>query len=282
MERPSVTAILPNYNYSDFFPSRLEEILTQTYPVSEVIILDDASTDNSVAVINRELKKQRKAHPDVEFLFIKNEKNSGNVFLQWRKGVIEASSELIWIAELDDSCVEDFLETAVAPFEKNKKAVLSYTGSKLVGDVKKRDKLRQKYDILRKKHLPGKYIASGKRELNKNLAIFNSIPNVSACVFKNIPELPKILGGAKNYKLCGDWFFYTKLAEKGKIAYSPEKLNLHRLSSDSVTSNTSLEDRYKEIKRVHSEAVLANDLRPSTLRKIEKLEKKLKRKWRLS
>ncbi len=281
MIHPTITAILPNYNYADFFVSRLEEVLSQTYQVSEIIVLDDASTDDSKKIIKQELKNQEKLHKDIKFIFSPNSTNSGNVFSQWEKGIELATSDYIWIAELDDLCTVDFLETTINPILKNEKIVLSYTNSKLVGDVSLRDKLRQKFDFIRKRHFPGKYSISGKRELNKNLAVFNSIPNVSACIFKNLPELPRFLEGAKHYKLCGDWYFYTKLVEKEKIAYSSKKLNLHRLSKDSVTSQTSLERRFKEIKRVHSEVVLANNLHNSTLRRIERIEKKLKKRWKL-
>lgn len=276
---PSVSAILPNYNYEHFFVSRLQEILSQTYQVSEIIILDDASTDNSISIIKKELEKQGKKYPKIKFIFLPNATNSGNVFSQWQKGIELSNSDYIWIAELDDSCEPTFLETVMAPIRKHQEIVLSYTNSKLIGSVDKRDLIRQKLDFFRRHHLPGKYIVSGKKELIKNLAVFNSIPNVSACVFKNLSNLPKIVDGAKNYQLCGDWYFYSKLAEKGKIAYNPKKLNSHRLSSESVTSRTDLEKRLKEIKRIHSEIVLSSNLPAITLMRIERIERKLKKAW---
>lgn len=278
---PTISAILPNYNYANFFVSRLNSILEQTCPVSEIIILDDASTDDSVKIIKQEIKKQKKAHPNINFIFSANSTNSGNVFSQWKNGIELATSDYIWIAEIDDSCEPNFLEEVIKPLEKNQKVVLSYSNSKLIGDVTKKDIRRQRLDFLRRRHLPGKYTISGKRELNRNLAVFNSIPNVSACVFRNIPELTDFLSLSKNYHLSGDWFFYTKIAENGKIAYNPKKLNLHRLSKESVTSQTDLEKRYKELKRIHSEITLNNNLHSSTLSRIEKSEKKLKKNWEI-
>ena len=43
-----VTAVIPNYNYERFLNERIDSILFQTYPVNELIILDDCSTDKSV------------------------------------------------------------------------------------------------------------------------------------------------------------------------------------------------------------------------------------------
>ncbi len=277
----TISVILPNYNYAKYFPGRLREVLSQGIVPKEIIILDDASTDNSVEVITKELKRLKKDYPTIKFIFDANKKNSGNVFSQWQKGVELATGDYIWIAELDDSAKNNFLSTLLTPLEKNQKVVLSYSHSRLIGDVRKRDLLRQKLDFFRRHHLPGKYVISGKRELNKNLAVYNSIPNVSACVFRNIPGLKRILSGAKEYQLSGDWYFYVKLAEQGKIAYTPQKLNFHRLSSQSVTSKTKFKTRYKELCRIHSEVVLDNDLSSLTLIRMEKLERKLKKKWHL-
>ncbi len=188
MTHPTVSAILPNYNYAKFFRSRLIEVLTQTYPISELIVLDDASTDNSIELINAELKKLKLSHPDLKIIFKPNAKNSGSVFSQWQKGIKLASSDYLWITELDDSCAPTFLEAAMAPIEIDPKIVLSYTNSKLIGSVSTKDSLRQVKDFARRRHLPGTYIVDGIDELNKNLAVYNSIPNVSACIIKNIPE----------------------------------------------------------------------------------------------
>ena len=52
IENPKkVSVVIPNYNYQDFITERIDSILMQTYPIYELIILDDCSTDNSVKVI---------------------------------------------------------------------------------------------------------------------------------------------------------------------------------------------------------------------------------------
>ena len=48
-----VSVIIPNYNYQDFIVERIDSVLRQTYPIYELIILDDKSTDDSVEVIKR-------------------------------------------------------------------------------------------------------------------------------------------------------------------------------------------------------------------------------------
>lgn len=282
MSRHTITAILPNYNYAHFILSRIEEVLTQTYPISELIILDDASTDNSTQIIEAELTKIRHTHHNLVVKTSFNKKNSGNVFSQWQKGIKLATSDYVWIAELDDACSPKLLETLMRLIKANSNVVLAYAASRLVGSVRLTDHLRQLKDFSRRRHLPGSYCVDGLTELNRNLAVFNSIPNVSACIFKRLPELPNLLDSAKQFHLAGDWFFYSELARHGQIAYTPRRLNYHRLSANSVTGKTTYADRFRELQAIHRYIIEHNQLSPSTLRRIQSSEAALKKSWHLS
>ena len=96
IENPKkVSVIIPNYNYQDYIIERIDSILLQTYPIYELIILDDCSTDNSVEVINKKIEEIKKQYPELKIKFIVNEKNSGGcVFKQWKKGFDSASRRI--------------------------------------------------------------------------------------------------------------------------------------------------------------------------------------------
>jgi len=277
----SVSVIVPNYNYAHFFVSRLHEILKQTYPISELIILDDASTDESVKIIQQQIKQLKHSHPNLKTIFRQNSKNSNNVFSQWQQGIKLATSDYIWIAELDDSVLPNFLATAIKPFQTNPQVVLSYTNSKFIGHIVAKDNLRRAKDFFRRRHLPGSYIIDGKQEIVKNLAVYNSIPNVSACVFKNLPELDSILDGAKQFRLSGDWYFYLELLRLGNLAYSPRRLNFHRLSPSSITGQTGYKTRHNELRKIHRHASQILSLPKTTLRRMARSEQYLSKKWHL-
>lgn len=279
--KEKVSVVVPNYNYKKYISSRLDEIMSQTYPVSEVIIIDDGSTDGSVNAIKEKVAELKDKYPDVKFETVLKEKNSGSVFSQWQKGVKMASGDYIWIAEVDDSSSFKFLETVMAPMIKDKRVALSYTNSKSIGQVSSRDRLRKVVDVFRRHHGVGDYVVSGREEIEKNLAVFNSIPNVSACVFKNTPSLVEYLKEAKKYKLSGDWYFYIKVAGQGKIAYSHKKLNRHRLSAGSVTGKTDFRTRFKELQQIHVEVLRTTKLSKTTKKRIVESEMKLAKNWGL-
>lgn len=53
MSEPLVSVIITNYNYGRFLPDAIESSLGQTSPGVEVIVVDDGSTDDSIAVMRQ-------------------------------------------------------------------------------------------------------------------------------------------------------------------------------------------------------------------------------------
>ena len=47
---PTVSVLVPSYNYAHYLPETIESVLSQTFADFELLILDDGSTDNSVEV----------------------------------------------------------------------------------------------------------------------------------------------------------------------------------------------------------------------------------------
>ena len=65
-----LTVILSNYNHARFLPHALNALFAQSRPAEEIILIDDASTDGSVAVIEAHLSR----HPNIRL--VRNPKNS--------------------------------------------------------------------------------------------------------------------------------------------------------------------------------------------------------------
>jgi hypothetical protein len=69
--RPTLSVLMSNYNHARFLRDALNGVLAQTYRPLEVIIIDDASTDDSVEIIEHYVRKDR------IFRFVRNETNLG-------------------------------------------------------------------------------------------------------------------------------------------------------------------------------------------------------------
>ena len=50
---PAISVIIPMYNAEKFIGECLESIFAQTFQDFEVIVVDDCSTDNSCAVVEK-------------------------------------------------------------------------------------------------------------------------------------------------------------------------------------------------------------------------------------
>ena len=69
---PLVSMIVICYNQARFVVETLESVKAQSYKNTELIIVDDCSTDDSVAVIERWLREN-----GIQCTFIRHEKNQG-------------------------------------------------------------------------------------------------------------------------------------------------------------------------------------------------------------
>ncbi|MDB5415466.1 MAG: glycosyltransferase [Rubritepida sp.] len=220
---PLVSVIVPNFNHARFLPQRIESILGQSYGNIEVIVLDDASTDDSVAVI----EGFRAANPDI-IRVIANERNSGNVFRQWRRGVAEAKGELIWICESDDFAEPDFLQELVPVFLDE--SVMIGFGRIQFADVD--GKPYAGLDAYRERSQPGiwksRNIRSAKAWFDTAFGVHNVIPNVGGCLLRNQPIEEEVWEEAATYRILGDWYLYAMLARGGRLAYEPGAVTYFR------------------------------------------------------
>jgi GT2 family glycosyltransferase len=105
--RPNVTLVVPNYNHARYLPESLGSIATQTRAPDRVLIIDDASTDNSLAVISRFIDD----HPSWEL--IRHDKNQGVVRGQ-NEALAIADTGWIGFLGADDALHPTYLEKALA------------------------------------------------------------------------------------------------------------------------------------------------------------------------
>lgn len=256
---PKISVIVPSYNYRRYLPERIRSIASQTVPVYELIVLDDASTDGSREWLEAELEG---LFPDAK-LYV-NASNSGSPFRQWQRGVDLARGDFVWIAEADDLAEPELLAGVMSGFS-DPKVVLSYAQSAQIDEGGRI--LAEDYQGYLEDISPSKwrqpYVAEGEDEIRTCLAIKNTIPNVSAVVFRR-EVLGEVLRSALDrimaYRVAGDWITYVEVLRRGRIAYCPKSLNRHRRHEAGVTISGYGRDQLEEILRV--QALIRRELAP--------------------
>lgn len=239
---PTISVIVPNFNHARWLDERIASILAQRRAPDEIIFLDDCSSDESLL-----RARAWRAKSPIPFSILANEANSGSPFQQWAKGIERARGDLIWIAESDDWSSPRFLEQ-MAPLFIDPQVTMAYCDSEVIGadgEILSRS-YRFYTDSLSEKKWLTAYVNRGEQEIAEALAIKNTIPNVSAALFRRA-TLAGCIDSLPSFSYCGDWWTYVNVLRGGKIAYRPQALNKHRQHvSNGVTQTGEREIRAVE------------------------------------
>jgi glycosyltransferase involved in cell wall biosynthesis len=116
---------MPSYNTGKFIADSIKSVIAQTYTDWELIIVDDASTDNTDEVVAYFCHPREGGDLVSKIRYLKNEKNSGAAVSR-NRALREARGKWIAFLDSDDLWVPEKLEKQVSFMEKNGYA-FSYT-----------------------------------------------------------------------------------------------------------------------------------------------------------
>lgn len=106
-KQKTVSVVMATYNGAEYIREQLDSIINQTYPIHELIIQDDCSTDSTVAICQEYAARYPFVH------VFRNEKNKG--FNENFKTVaMRATGDLVAISDQDDIWFPDKIEKQVA------------------------------------------------------------------------------------------------------------------------------------------------------------------------
>jgi glycosyltransferase involved in cell wall biosynthesis len=205
--------VIANYNNGKYFKDCFESILVQTCQNFEVIIVDDASTDNSVELI------QELIATDSRFSLYQNEFNKGCGYTK-RRGAELVKGELFAFLDPDDAILPHALEVMIEAHDQNADCSIVYSKLFLCDD---------KLNITS--------VQEGNRKVaSHNLNYFNidgfitQFSSFKTAYYKQTEGIDASLPRAVDQDL------YAKLYEKGAVHYIDEALYKYRIHQQGIST----------------------------------------------
>ncbi|MEQ1666027.1 MAG: glycosyltransferase family A protein [Bdellovibrionales bacterium] len=106
--KPLVSVIIPCYNREKYVSEAIESVLAQSYPIIEIIVVDDGSTDKSVEIIKRSYK---------DSVVIFEQKNQGSSAAR-NTGIKNSHGEFLIFLDSDDYLSNDVISDHIQAFHR--------------------------------------------------------------------------------------------------------------------------------------------------------------------
>lgn len=117
MNNTSISVIIPAYNNRDFILQAVSSVLNQTIKASEIIVVDDGSSDNTSDLIKSKFKNQ---------VILLKQKNQG-ISAARNLGIKKSTGEYIAFLDADDIWLEDKLEMQLQALKKHPEVSIVFT-----------------------------------------------------------------------------------------------------------------------------------------------------------
>lgn len=114
-QKPLVSVLMPNYNCEKYLDEAINSVLKQTYTNFELIIIDDASTDSSWRIIQKQAKRDKRIKA------YKNDKNMGRAKTYNKAlNLLSNNTKYFFFIGSDDLIKKELIEQKVKILEKRK------------------------------------------------------------------------------------------------------------------------------------------------------------------
>lgn len=214
--QPLVSICIPTYNAGKTVVSTIQSILNQTYQNLEIIIVDNTSTDDTLALLRK--------YKDPRIKIYKNSKNIG-AEKNWSRCIELANGEYIAIFHADDLYKQDIVEKQVQAFQDDPSVGAVFTRADHVND---------RGEVIGAHKLPVEL--KGKR-----ICYFSEI-FISILENMNFLVCPSAMVRSKTYKdlapfnddefgISADLDMWFRILERHPIAILDEKLMSYRISN---------------------------------------------------
>lgn len=209
-KQPLISVIMPVYNAQDYLRFAIESILKQTYQNFELIIVNDASTDDSLAIISH---YQKQNSDKIKVISLKKNRNCGGDMCA-NQGLKHAKGEFVARMDADDIAHLQRFEKQVAFLNDHPEVFLVGSNAYVIN---------KQGTIIGEKKEPSTTAA-----IYKSYCTFHPLIH-PACMFRRmVGDVPFTYD--INYSANNDYYTFFKLLCKGfKFVNLEEKLLYYRI-----------------------------------------------------
>ena len=210
---PKITVLMSVYNGAKFLAEAIDSILTQTFTDFEFIIIDDASSDTSLQVIN--------SYKDARIIVIQNTKNLG-LTKSLNIGIAKAKGKYIARMDADDISMPKRLEKQFGFLEEHLEFAFCGTRAKTINDVGKEN------SFFKPPTDSSKILA---------LLLFKNCFFHSSLIIRT-EKLLQVSGYNENYKYTQDYRLYLELFKNKCYGTNlKEQLLVYRVLNSNISHN---------------------------------------------
>jgi glycosyltransferase involved in cell wall biosynthesis len=216
-----ISVVLPNYNHARLLPRALEALAAQSRAAAEVLLIDDASTDNSVEVATAFL-------PRLAGLRILRQPRNGGVVAALQRGLAEAKGEYVYLAASDDESRPALFARAAGALDAQPGAAIAAGEALLIGPHGQRAGLRPAI-------LPRR--AEGFVSPADTAALLRRADHLVVSVAALWRRAPMLEAGGLDASLGAmcDYFLARELALRHGFVFIPEVLGVWHVSPGGVS-----------------------------------------------
>lgn len=230
-QQPLVSVVMCTYNGEKFLRPQIGSVLSQTYSNIELVIVDDASSDNTVQILEEYKRK------DSRVKYFVNEKNLG-YNKNFEKAFSLAPGDYIAPCDQDDIWAASKIEMMMNEWSEDSLFVYSLSGN-FAND-----------DFAHRTDAPKVYYSSID-DIHK--LVFNSPVHGHACMFKK-----ELLKSCTPFPadIFYDWWISMHAGSIGTIGCIPQTLTWHRVHEKNFSRNIfSIKDREEREQQLRKQSV---------------------------
>jgi len=238
----SVSVVIPTYNYGRFIAEAIRSVLEQTCMPSEIIVVDDGSTDETAAVVGAFGDTVRYIRQD-----------HAGVCAARNRGVSESSGELIAFLDADDLWAPTNLEKQVEKFESDEDIGLVHCAMReFDGETGETTRF---------------YMEGTEDGVADNMLLWEGpvIVGPGGGITVSRKAFDHVGGFDIRMKVGEDWDFCYRVARLFKIGFVPEPLVNYR--NHSAAAHHNVENMERGMSMFYEKAFATNDPRILKLRR---------------